>query len=304
MSLRCGLFDSTEIVQTIDGYPQGNKAETADFFAHALAGLSGNGIPPTPADAFKVTANGSMAVSVAPGYCYINGYHAWDDETAALTIPDASAARSVYVSMRLNLLNGEITLISDTAFTRAESIYDLALARIDIPANSAAITADMVTDLRGNSNYCGILQKITDATATEIWNHLLGNIQQVSLGGTGASTPVSARANLEIGKVLASGLSLKPGDSLTVPGVSNYNLFLMRPSGSATPWLLWKNGNRITGNGSYSTASNMWISAMSFTISGDVLTFANYSQIAYSMTNGSAGNPTNTATVVSIVGLI
>ena len=60
MSLRCGLFDSTEIVQTVDGYPQGNKAETADFFAHALAGLSGNGIPPTPADAFKVTANGSM----------------------------------------------------------------------------------------------------------------------------------------------------------------------------------------------------------------------------------------------------
>lgn len=161
------------------------------------------------------------------------------------------------------------------------------------PLNKASLLTDALAAALGLANA---------AAATP--SDALGAVRPVALGGTGASTPVSARANLEIGKVLASGLSLTPGDSLTVPGVSNYNLFLMRPSGSATPWLLWKNGNRITGNGSYSTASNMWISAMSFTISGDVLTFANYSQIAYSMTNGSAGNPTNTATVVSIVGLI
>lgn len=304
MSLRCGLFDSTEIVQTVDGYPQGNKAETADFFAHALAGLSGNGIPSSPADAFKVTANGSMVVSVAPGYCYINGYHAWDDETATITISSSSSSRSVYISLRLNLINGEITLISDTEFTRAQSIYDLALARIDIPANAVAITSDMVTDLRGNSNYCGILQKITDTTATEIWNYLSGNVQPISLGGTGATSPESARSGLEIGKMLASGLSLTPGNSVNVPGASKYNLFLMRPSGSGTPWLLWKNGNRITGNGSYSTASNMWLSAMSFTISDDVMTFESFSQIAFSMTNGAAGSITDTATVVSITGLI
>lgn len=192
MSLRCGLFDSTEIVQTVDGYPQGNKAETADFFAHALAGLSGDGVPYSPADAFKVSANGSMAVSVAPGYCYIKGYHAWDESAATVTISSSSAARTIYISMRLNLINGEITLINDTEFTRAQSIYDLALARLDIPANTAAITEAMVTDLRDNKNYCGRLQKITDSAAEEIWNHLLNNIQPVSLGGTGANSAKGA----------------------------------------------------------------------------------------------------------------
>lgn len=106
------------------------------------------------------------------------------------------------------------------------------------------------------------------------------------------------------GKTLASGLNLTPGNSVSVPGSSEYNLFLVRASGSTTPWLLWRNGTRVTGNGSYSTGSNMWISAMSFTTSGDTMTFASYSQIAFSMTNGSAGSITDTATVSSIIGLL
>ena len=189
MSLRCGLFDSTEIVQTVDGYPQGDKAETADFFAHYFSGVMGNGVPTDPSDSFKVTATGSMVVNVAPGYCYILGYHAWDEETASITIPSGAEARSVYVSMRLNLINGEITLVSDTAFTRAQSIYDLALARIDIPVNTAAVTDAMITDLRDNKNYCGRVQKLTDETAEQIYSAMtFSNI--VSPGGemTGALT--------------------------------------------------------------------------------------------------------------------
>lgn len=302
MSLRCGLFDSTEIVQTVDGYPQGNKAETADFFAHALAGLSGNGIPPTPADAFKVTANGSMAVSVAPGYCYINGYHAWDDETTALTIPNASAARSVYVSMRLNLLNGEITLISDTAFTRAESIYDLALARIDIPANSAAITADMVTDLRGNSNYCGVLQKITDGAATEIWNYLSGNVQPINLGGTGAKTASAAKDNLGRGKVLYSG-TLAIGGSADVPGINDYWLYRIIFESERTAIIGVKYGSYIRGIGGYATASNMWINTIGMTISGTSVTLDAALQASIG-TGTSHAISTNTKSVVQIVGLL
>lgn len=303
MSLRCGLFDSTEIVQTVDGYPQGNKAETADFFAHALAGLSGNGIPPTPADAFKVTANGSMAVSVAPGYCYINGYHAWDDETTALTIPNASAARSVYVSMRLNLLNGEITLISDTAFTRAESIYDLALARIDIPANSAAITADMVTDLRGNSNYCGILQKITDTTATEIWNYLSGNVQPINLGGTGATTAPAAKNNLGRGTVLYEG-TLAAGKSASAPGIHDYYLYRIKFSGDNTPLLAVKWGTQvIRGIGGYATESNMWLNTVGFSVSGETVTLGAALQVSIS-TGTSHTITTSTKTIQQIVGLL
>lgn len=302
MSLRCGLFDSTEIIQTVDGYPQGNKAETADFFAHALAGLSGNGIPPTPADAFKVTANGSMAISVAPGYCYINGYHAWNDETTALTIPDASAARSVYVSMRLNLLNGEITLISDTAFTRAESIYDLALARIDIPANSAAITADMVTDLRGNSNYCGVLQKITDGAATEIWNYLSGNVQPINLGGTGAKTASAAKDNLGRGKVLYSG-TLESGGSATATGIDDYWVYRIMLTGDNTPIIAVKYGSRIRGIGGYATESNVWINTVGLTISGDTVTLGVALQASIG-TSSTHAISTSAKSVSQIAGLL
>lgn len=145
---------------------------------------------------------------------------------------------------------------------------------------------------------------LSDPPQMEDFNSAMRILDIFSKALAGLSSPTEARGNLEIGKMLASGLSLTPGNSVNVPGASKYNLFLMRPSGSATPWLLWKNGNRITGNGSYSTASNMWLSAMSFTVSDDVMTFANYSQIAFSMTNGAAGSITNTATIVSITGLI
>ena len=106
------------------------------------------------------------------------------------------------------------------------------------------------------------------------------------------------------GKVLASGLSLTPGNSVNVPGSSEYSLFLVKASGVTTPWLLWRNSTRVTGNGAYSTESNMWISAMSFTTSGDTMTFANYSQMAFSMTNGSAGSITDTTTVTTIIGVL
>ena len=302
MSLRCGLFDSTEIVQTVDGYPQGNKAETADFFAHALAGLSGNGIPSLPTDTFKVTANGSMTVNVSPGYCYINGYHAWDDEEASITVETSSSARSLYISMRLNLINGEITLVSDTEFIRAESIFDLALARIDVPANTVAITSNMVTDLRGNSNYCGILQKITDTTATEIWNYLTGNIQPISLGGTGATNPSAAKDNLGRGKVLYDG-TLESGESATVTGIDDYWVYRIMLNSDNTAIIAVKYGSKIRGIGGFATASNMWINTLGMTVSGTSVKLDAALQASIS-TGTSHAISTSAKSVSQIVGLL
>lgn len=109
-----------------------------------------------------------------------------------------------------------------------------------------------------------------------------------------------------VGKTLASNLSLAPGDSVSVPGSSEYTLFLVFAGSNTTPWLLWRNGNRVTGNGSYSTSSNMWISAMSFTTSGDTMTFASFSQMAFNMQDGSVAriDEEPTSAVTSIIGLL
>ena len=74
MAQRSGLFDSTEIVQSVNGYPQGNRAETADFFAQYFANFISNGVFANPSTNFKVMAQSGLTVVVRPGSCFINGY--------------------------------------------------------------------------------------------------------------------------------------------------------------------------------------------------------------------------------------
>ena len=54
MAMRSGLFDSTETVEMVGGFPRGDKAETADFFAAYFASFVGNGIYLNPPTCFQV----------------------------------------------------------------------------------------------------------------------------------------------------------------------------------------------------------------------------------------------------------
>lgn len=168
MSLRTGLFDSTHIVQTVEGYPRGNKAETADFFAHYFYGMLGNGLDALVENNFKVEAQSGMTLTLNPGSAYIKGYHAFDEFQATITISASSSVRTLYIVLRLNTQDGEISLQYTDTFTRAGAVYDIALARLDIPGNTVEIIPAMITDLRTNANFCGFIRKITDENAEQL----------------------------------------------------------------------------------------------------------------------------------------
>lgn len=166
MSLECGFFDSTEIVEEVGGgYPRGDKAQDAEFFAGFFSDIIGDGVLPSPSSAFQVLPQSGMQVQMRPGKCYIHGYMAWDTEAAALTV---TAGTTVYVVFRLNTDSGEITRLLSESIQRSGSIYDLAVARITAPAGTVEVTDAMIEDLRSDPDYCGYVQKITDEAATEM----------------------------------------------------------------------------------------------------------------------------------------
>lgn len=174
MSLECGFFDSTEIVEEVGGgYPRGDKAQDAEFFAGFFSDIIGDGVLPSPSSAFQVLPQSGMQVQMRPGKCYIHGYMAWDTEAAALTV---TAGTTVYAVFRLNTDSGEITRLLAESIQRSGSVYDLAVARITVPAGAVEVTDDMIEDLRSDPDYCGYVQKITDEAATEMREDI-GQIQ-------------------------------------------------------------------------------------------------------------------------------
>ena len=61
-----GMFDSTSVVETVDGFPRGDKAVDAAFFARMLRCFYRGGLAVVP-------AGGGIAVQVRPGVAWIGG---------------------------------------------------------------------------------------------------------------------------------------------------------------------------------------------------------------------------------------
>ena len=168
MAQRSGLFDSTEIVETIDGYPRGNRAETADFFAKYFSNFISNGVFANPSTNFKVMAQSGLTVVVRPGVCFINGYMAWDTAEETHTFAAASEQQDWYFVQRMYLPDGTITKtwVQDNSGTvlpvRTATTYDLVLAMIRLPSGASNITDSMITDYRYDNSRCGIVHAAVD----------------------------------------------------------------------------------------------------------------------------------------------
>lgn len=168
MAQRSGLFDSTEIVQSINGYPQGNRAETADFFAQYFANFISNGVFANPSTNFKVMAQSGLTVVVRPGSCFINGYMAFDTAEETHTFAASSEAQDWYFVQRMYLPDGTITktwVLDNTGVAvpvRTATTYDLVIAMVRMPAGASVITDSMITDYRYDNNKCGIVHAAVD----------------------------------------------------------------------------------------------------------------------------------------------
>lgn len=160
-----------------------------------------------------------------------------DSETLDLGLADASYPRIDAVVLQFNANSNAVSLVvkNGTAKTnpappeivRNANVYELHLYHILRPAGAVSVTASNVTDLRMNAEYCGLMaDSVTEIDTTAINAQATALIQRlkteldevergsgimtqlayttpsdavaVSKGGTGGTSPLTARINLGI----------------------------------------------------------------------------------------------------------
>ena len=155
MAERSSFFDSIDRDRVY--YAADFASHLAEYFTN---GIFNNGL--------MVIANDDMTVSVKLGSANINGYkYKLDTNPKKISVANADGIlnRIDNIVIRLDLPNRKITAeIVQGSFTenpiapaleRGISIYDLRIAKISIPAGTTAISQDLITDCRFDSNDCG-----------------------------------------------------------------------------------------------------------------------------------------------------
>ena len=176
-----GMFDSTAIVETVDGFPRGDKAVDAAFFAQMMRCFYKDGIIRTAEGAFAVTPGEGLALAVSPGCGWIFGHMAWLKETVRLPV---LSGHTYSICLRLHRTDGYFTVeaVEDTAELplRNGTEWDLLLANVTVPADSSVVTAAMITDTREDESVCGSVSSAAD---------VLGNVAYaLNSGAVGGMT--------------------------------------------------------------------------------------------------------------------
>ena len=125
-----------------------------------------------------VTATTGMTVSVAAGYCNINGKVMRFSEAKTFTLAVASPSANRVDTIVVERNDGDRTFTmkaitgtdggSATAPVRTGGVYQIVLAQIAVAAGATAITQSNITDTRSDTTLCGIVTATTfDELAAE-----------------------------------------------------------------------------------------------------------------------------------------
>lgn len=161
ISVYGGMFDSTEVVEEVGGFPRGNKAVDSEFFARMISCFWSDGV--LGEDSFRVSAAGGMRITVSAGIAWIKGRMAWQKSDVTLTL---SAGKDYTVALRLNRAAGEFSLVladGDYTAQRGDEVYDLVLATVTTQAGEASVREADIRDTRGERELCGIVTSTVDA---------------------------------------------------------------------------------------------------------------------------------------------
>lgn len=163
----------------------------------------------------------------------------------------------------------------------------------DITLNATDVGALPSTE-KGQPNGLATL----DAEGNLVQSHAAGFELSVAQGGTGASDPVNARANLGVGKSLWSG-NWSSG-SITAEGLDAYSIYKIAFSEVGTCAIVSKNGSSIRGlGGNAATATTYRQQYFSATTNGN----GTWEKVYFCEYNPVAGSQTQTLTVVQIIGI-
>lgn len=185
--MRSGFFNSEITGYDSNNMPVYDRAEEASFFAKYFSQFVGNGVYANPSTSMQVIAldEPDMYVRVSAGTCFINGYLGWVENSEVIEIEEVeSQSRIDRIVARWSLADRKISIVvlkgeesgSPVApeITRTSSIYDIALADISITSSSIEITDSMITDLRLDTELCGIVTGVIEQVdTTTLFNQYL-----------------------------------------------------------------------------------------------------------------------------------
>lgn len=162
-----------------------DRTYKAEFFAKYFASFIGNGVFPIPASCMQVKSiDNNMQIKISAGKAWINGYYAENTDYYNITLTPADGAlnRIDRVVLRLDFLERNIiplvkqgyyssTIPVAPILQRDTDAYEIALADINVSKGVIKINQSDITDLRLNSNYCGIVHgTVEQVDTTEIFN--------------------------------------------------------------------------------------------------------------------------------------
>lgn len=185
MVIKSGMFNSVN----------DDRVYYAEDFASYFASFIGNGVFPNPSTGLQIIAGSGMNVLVKPGRGWAFGYYLvnTEDYTLTLDVGEAVLKRIDRVVMRLNYINRamEIVVKKGTyasapvapALVRNADVYEMGLADIAVNPGTIQITQANITDLRLNSDMCGIVHGLVNQVdTTTIFNQYQSWFNQYSNG--------------------------------------------------------------------------------------------------------------------------
>jgi hypothetical protein len=162
---KSGFFNSAD----------GDRVYDATDFAAYFGNLVSNGVFYASATNLQATPGNGLAVSVAAGSAWINGYRYenTDDLNLPLTTANGSNPRIDRIVVRLSQVSRSIQLAvvdgtpattpSAPALTRTSDVYELGIADVLIPAAATSIATNNITDTRLNTSLCGLVNSLVTA---------------------------------------------------------------------------------------------------------------------------------------------
>lgn len=167
-------MQKSSFFNSINGDRKYKAEEWADYFASFI----GNGVFPNPSTNLMVEANTGMAVTVKTGKVFINGYffHNTTDLSIILDTADGVLKRIDRIVVRWSLTNRAISIEvkkgtnastpSPKVIQRDADVFELALADILISNGVVEVTQSSVTDLRLNTELCGLVTQTVQTIDT------------------------------------------------------------------------------------------------------------------------------------------
>ena len=153
----------------------GDRVYSATDFAAYFGRLVSNGIFYAASTNLQVTPGSGMAVSVASGSAWINGYSYENTETLTLNLATASGVnpRIDRVVVRFSAVERRIYLAMLTGtpaavpvaptLTRTDDTIELGLAEVHVPKGSVTVISQSITDTRLNTALCGLVNSLVTA---------------------------------------------------------------------------------------------------------------------------------------------